>query len=114
MILAAFASPDGWCSQMSTSACGPAARDDLRSRECFDARPVNHRCGRQQNPRCMIATHKCGSGANGRSAEMLPINMDTLLIKEDSIPKEGRRGVLEPESAEVELPLAHAMRQLSA
>ena len=48
------------------------------------------------------------------SAEMLLISMDTLLIEEDSIPNGERYGVLEPESAEVELPLANAMHQLDA
>ena len=45
------------------------------------------------------------------SAEMLLINMDTLLIEKDNIPNGGRCGVLEPESAEVELPFANAMHQ---
>src|SRR5471032_2884241 len=45
---------------------------------------------------------------------MLLINMDTLLIEQDSIPDGGRCSVLEPESAEVELPLANAMHQLDA
>jgi hypothetical protein len=48
------------------------------------------------------------------SAEMLLINMDTLLIEQDSIPDIARCGVLEPESTEVELPLANAMHQLDA
>ena len=48
------------------------------------------------------------------SAEMLLINMDTLLIEEGGIPNGGRSGVLEPESAEVELPLANAMHQFDA
>jgi hypothetical protein len=48
------------------------------------------------------------------STKMLLINMDTLLIEQDSIPDEGRCGVLEPESAEVKLPLANAMHQLDA
>jgi hypothetical protein len=48
------------------------------------------------------------------STEMLLINMDTLLIEQDSIPDGGRCSVLEPESAEVELPLANAMHQLDA
>ena len=45
---------------------------------------------------------------------MLLINMDTLLIEQDSIPDGGRCGVLDPESAKVELPLANAMHQLDA
>src|SRR5476651_2904055 len=45
---------------------------------------------------------------------MLLINMDTLLTEQDSIPDGGRCSVLEPESAEVELPLANAMHQLDA
>jgi hypothetical protein len=48
------------------------------------------------------------------SAEILLISMDTLLIGEDSIPSGGRCGALEPESAEVEPPLANAMHQLDA
>ena len=48
------------------------------------------------------------------SAEMLLINMDTLSIEKDSIPDGGRCGVLEPESAEVELPFANAMHQLDS
>lgn len=48
------------------------------------------------------------------SAEMILINMDALLIEEDGIPNGGRCGVLEPDSAEVELPLANAMHQLDA
>jgi hypothetical protein len=40
------------------------------------------------------------------STKILLINMDTLLIEQDSIPDRGRCGVLEPESAEVKLPLA--------
>ena len=48
------------------------------------------------------------------SAEMLLINMDTLLIEQGSIPDGGRCGVLDPESAKVELPLANAMHQLDA
>jgi hypothetical protein len=48
------------------------------------------------------------------SAETLLINMDTLSIEKDSIPDGGRCGVLEPESAEVERPLANAMHQLDA
>lgn len=48
------------------------------------------------------------------SAEMFRINMDTLLIEEDGIPNGGCCGVLEPESAEVELPLANAVHQLDA
>jgi hypothetical protein len=46
--------------------------------------------------------------------EMLLINMDTLVIEKDSIPDGGRCGVLEPQSAEVELPLSNAMHQLDA
>ena len=42
------------------------------------------------------------------SAETLLINMDTLSIEKDSIPDGGRCGVLEPESAELELPFANA------
>jgi hypothetical protein len=45
---------------------------------------------------------------------MLLINMDTLSIEKDSIPNGGRCGVLEPESAEVELPFANAMNQLDS
>jgi hypothetical protein len=48
------------------------------------------------------------------SAEMLLINMDTLSIEKDSIPDGGRCGVLEPESAEVELPFANAMHRLDS
>jgi hypothetical protein len=48
------------------------------------------------------------------SAETLLINMDTLSIEKDSIPDGGRCGVLEPESAEVELPFANAMHQLDS
>jgi UDP:flavonoid glycosyltransferase YjiC (YdhE family) len=42
------------------------------------------------------------------SAETLLINMDTLSIEKDSIPDGERCGVLEPESAELELPFANA------
>jgi hypothetical protein len=42
------------------------------------------------------------------------IDMDTLLIRQDSIPDGGRSGILEPENAEVELTLANAMYQLDA
>jgi len=35
--------------------------------------------------------------------------MDTLLIEQDSIPDGGRFGVLDPESAKVELPLANQL-----
>ena len=48
------------------------------------------------------------------SAEILLINVDTLLIERDSVPDGGRCSVLEPESAEVELPLSDAMHQLNA
>jgi len=48
------------------------------------------------------------------SAETFLINMDTLSIEKDSIPDGGRCGVLEPESAEVELPFANAMHQLDS
>ena len=43
-----------------------------------------------------------------------PINKDALLIEHDRIPDGGRSGIFEPESAEVELPLANAMYQLDA
>jgi hypothetical protein len=39
------------------------------------------------------------------SGEMLLINMDTLLIEQDSIRDGGRCGALEPESVEVDCPL---------
>ncbi|SOE68322.1 hypothetical protein SAMN05446635_3273 [Burkholderia sp. OK233] len=45
---------------------------------------------------------------------MFFIGMDTLSIEQDSILDGGRCGVLEPESAEVELPLANAMHQFDA
>ena len=48
------------------------------------------------------------------STEMLIINMDTLLIEQDSIPDVGYFDVLELESAEIELSLANAMHQLDA
>src|SRR3979490_1449576 len=48
------------------------------------------------------------------SAETLLINMDALSIEKDSIPDGGRCGVLEPESAEVELRFANAMHQLDS
>jgi hypothetical protein len=48
------------------------------------------------------------------SAEIFLISMDTLLIEEDSNPNGGCCGVLEPECAELELPLANAMHQLDA
>ena len=47
-------------------------------------------------------------------AETSPINKDTLSIEQDGIPDGGRSGILEPESAEVELTLANAMHQLDA
>jgi putative transposase len=47
------------------------------------------------------------------SADII-INMDTLLIGQDSIPDVGHFDVLELESADVELSLANAMHQLDA
>lgn len=46
--------------------------------------------------------------------KIFSINMDTLLTEQDDIPDNGRRGILEPESAEVELTLANAMHQFDA
>ncbi|MFM0720743.1 hypothetical protein PQQ73_30965 [Paraburkholderia strydomiana] len=47
-------------------------------------------------------------------AEMSSINMDTLFIEEGGVPDGGRSGILDPESTEVELPLANAMHQFDA
>jgi hypothetical protein len=47
-------------------------------------------------------------------AEMSAVNKDTLFIEQDNIPDGGRGGILEAESAEVELTLANAMHQLNA
>jgi hypothetical protein len=46
--------------------------------------------------------------------ETHPIDMDTLLVKQDGIPDNGRSGILDPENREIELPLANAMHQLDA
>jgi hypothetical protein len=44
--------------------------------------------------------------------ETLSLNEDIVSIEQDSVPDGGRGGIFEPESAEVELPLANAMHQL--
>ena len=46
--------------------------------------------------------------------EKSPTNKDALSIEQDRIPDGGRSGFLEPESGEVELPLANAVHQLDA
>lgn len=55
------------------------------------------------------------SSANSRFDRTASIlNMDYSLIEQEGIPDSGRRRVIEPESAEIELPLANAVHQLDA
>jgi len=48
------------------------------------------------------------------SSETSPTKKDALSIEQDRIPDGGRSGFVEPETGEVELPLANAMHQFDA